>query len=338
MRLCTSSPARVAALSALLLALAATWSAPRAAHANPWVVPKDVRVLTLTGGADFADEEFLPDGTQQAFPLNGRFDSYFLDIGARYGLLDGVEINGSVQFKGVSYISDPFLAIPDPLPDEPVGYRDNILNFSQRGLGVADLYLGGVYQHVNGPVWLSSSISLQIPTGYTPPEQTFAEGTPSPENLADDVTLGDGKFEAEYELHFGAFINATGTLIQASAGYEARFNGPGHRATGLLKVGQRIDQRFFLFAEADSAFTLFDGAVIGQTFIAIDPTIPARDFTGDNIRAIDISLDRDFVTLRGGALFRFTKREVVFSVSRTVWGANFPVLTGATLGTILAFD
>jgi len=323
------------ALAVLLLTIIA---ASEVAHATPWVLPEGLTVMRLGGGVDFADSEFLPDGTNQAYPLNGRFESYYFEIEGRYGLVEKLEVGLKLQFKGVSYNSDPLLNPPATADPDLRDYREQVVSFSRRDVGLADIYLSTGYQHAKGAINLASTLVLKVPSGYTSPQETFANGEVAQQNVQDDVTLGDGKTSLEYRLHAGRFFNSTLTLIQLSAGYEARFNGPGHRAVGTLKFGQGVEERLFFFLGANTAITLFEGEPLGTGFVAVDPEVSALDFTADNVELIDATLDASFVSAEFGALLRLGDRELTLSVNRVLWGKNFPELTSIGLGTILIFD
>lgn len=325
----------LSALASLVALLA--MATPRDAAATPWVLPEGLTVLRLGGGVDFADSEYLPDGTHQSYPLDGRFESYYAEIEGRYGLAKRLEVGLKLQFKGVSYNSDPLLNPPDDANPGLRDYREEVISFSRRDIGLADIYLSANVQHLTGAVNLASGLVLKLPSGYTSPQETFADGQPS-QNVQDDVTLGDGKTSLEYRLHLGRFFSSTLTLFQLSAGYEARFNGPGHRAVGTLKLGQGVEERLFFFLGANTAITVFEGEPIGTGFVAVDPEVSALDFTAENVEVIDATLDASYLTAEFGALLRLGDRELTLSVSRVLWGKNFPELTSVGLGTILIFD
>jgi hypothetical protein len=304
----------------LLLALAPE------ARANPWVLPEGIAILHLTMGAQTAREEYLPDGARQVFPLDGHFDSYFLQIGGRYGLGSGWEISARGLLKGVTYSADAVVLGEDP----------GLLDFDQRALGLGDLYLGASHQHLDGGLRLASEVEVKLPTGYQSPRETFLAGDPA--RPGDDVTLGDGQVDLSYALQAGWVFEGTGTLAQGELGYRKRLQGPGDQGFAGVKLGQSVTPRVFLFAGVSGTLTLFEGEPLGTGLVAIDPTIPAERFTVDNVREVSISLDRDFVMVEGGAILRFEGREVVISASQVLWGSNFPRLTGASVGTLLVFD
>lgn len=321
-----------------LIAVLAVFVSPSPAHAGPWVLPEGLFVLGVSGGAEFADEEYLPDGTRQVFPLEGRFNSYHLGVEGRYGLSPTVEVGIKAQFKGVSYVSDPVLLLPGVDAPGLLDYRENVLSFNSGSVGVGDLWANIVYNHLAGGVQLSSQLQLKVPTGYQAPRETFVDEVKRQDKLGDDVTLGDGKVALGYRLQVGTFINRTGTLLQADAGYLARFNGPGHQAVAEVKVGQTVDEHLVFFVGADAAITLFQGRSLGVGLTAVDPTVSALDFEASNVREIPLRLDQDVVRAFGGAIVRFGGREVVLTASRVVWGTNTPITTGVHLGTVFAVE
>ncbi len=309
------------------------------AVASPWILPDGVKVFQLTAGTEFATGEFLPDGTQQAFPLNGRFDSYFLQLNGRYGIGHNLELGLRTQFKGVSYTSDSVLLFDGDFgAADEAELRNSVFSFSRGAIGLSDIHFSLGYQHLDGAVRLASVAELKVPTGYQAPRATFRDDDPNPDNLTDDVTLGDGQLDLLYSLQAGIFINKTLTLIELNAGYNARFNGPGHQGLAQIKLGQAIDEHIFFFISARGAMTLFDGDTLGDGFIAIDPSVDANAFTTDNITTIPLTRDRDYLFIEGGAILRFSGRELIIQASRAILGANFPELTGVSIGTLLVFD
>lgn len=327
----------MACAAALLLGMVALGHTR--AHASAWVLDKGVFAIGLFAGASLASSEYLPDGRNQAFPLRGRFDSYHVQLDARAGLGHGFELTFKTLVKGVSYQADPVI-----LSDQPAGAslsladaRKGVFNFSRRALGLADIYLGGVYQHYKGAVMIASSLELKLPSGYVGPKETFRDRSPLPGQVADDVALGDAQVDLQYLLEIGWVIPRTRTFFALNLGYRARFNGPGHQALGELKVGQAIGKRFFVFASAETALTLFDGEVIGTTFVAKDPSQPAESFELSNLDTLKLRLDRSFVTVGGGVILKAASHEWVAQVHRVVWGRNYSELTQFSLGVILPF-
>jgi hypothetical protein len=302
------------------------------------VLPFRKAVVGITAGAGFATREFLPNRKLVDYSLDGTFRSYDVELLGRVGVGMGFELSLKLDFKGVSYVADSVLLVDDQAaPGSPDGYRDAVFNFSSHEIGMADIHLGVAHQHLKGPVRLASALELKLPSGYRVPDQTFRDTEFGSQNISDDVTLGDGQVDLEYSLQLGAFLGRTRTALELNAGYRVRFNGPGHQAIGLFKVGQFVTRYLLLYASVDAAVTVFDGEVIGKTFVAIDPRVPARRFPVSNVEKVDYSLDRDQLTVGGGAILRVLDREWVLRVAHTPWGKNTAALTSVSLGVILPF-
>ena len=312
-------------------------SLARPADASPWILKKGSIVVGLNAGGQFARKEFLPDGKLQRFPLRGAADNYFLEVGGRYGLGGGFEISARTLLKGISYQSDAVLLPGNPPPKTLAENRAAVFDFSQRAVGLADIYVGLGYQHLKKPLRLASSLELKFPTGYRKPRETFNQGTPAPDRIGDDVTLGDGQVDLQYKLELGVFIRATRSVLQLDAGYRARFNGPGHQAIGQIKIGQMIGRFLLLYAAVNGARTVFDGEVIGKSYIAVNPDVLAKDYAGTDIKEVELTLDRDFVEVSGGAILRFARREWVLRVAHTVLGKNYSQLTSVSIGMLISF-
>jgi len=303
------------------------------------VARKGTTVISINAGADFATSEFLPDGKNQDFPLDGNFNSYFLSVAGRYGFPMGFELSLKATLKGVSYRADPILLVVDPSnpPQTLQEHRDAILNFTEQDFGLADLHLGVAHQHLKAPVVIASHLILKVPAGYSKPTGTFRDDTPGSANIQDDVALGDGQVDLEYSLQLGYVIPPTKTVLELDAGYRVRFGGPGHQFAGLFKVGQFITKYVLLYGGLETAITLFDGDEVGKSFVAIDPSVPAGSFPVTNISPIPLTLDRDYLMVRAGVIVRVLKREWVLNFAHTAWGKNVTRTTGFSLGVILPF-
>ncbi|MEL6544642.1 MAG: hypothetical protein AAFQ82_08445 [Myxococcota bacterium] len=333
-------------LIACLVALAAM-VAPSFAQASPWVLPKGKSVLSIKGGTDFASREFLiDDRREQRFPLRGRFESYSLQLAGRYGLFEDVEIGTRVTLKNVAYISDPvILASPDDAtnpctPDNATfqGCRERNTNFSSSDFGFSDIYFNLVMQHIGGSARAASNLEIKVPTGYTEPGETFQDGEVDPLSIVDDVALGDGRVHLQYKLETGWFISSSGTVLELAGGYRARLGAPGDQVLGEVKIGQNIGRRLFFFISADAALTIFEGRVLGQTFVSNRPNTPALEFTGDDVERRDFRLDNSFARATAGVIVRLNGREVVISASQIFAGENIPRLTSINFGAILPFQ
>ena len=323
-------------LTALLLVLLL---APTSALASPWVAKDGTTVLSVSAGADFATSEFLPDGKHQGFPLDGNFNSYYLEVSGRRGFPLGFEVNLKATLKGVSYRADPVLLVLDEKnpPSTLQEHRDAVIDFNEQAFGLADIQLGVAHQHLLALLRIASHLILKVPAGYDKPSSTFRDDTPSAANVQDDVALGDGQVDLEYSLRLGYMVPPTKTLLELDAGYRVRFGGPGHQFAGLFKLGQFITKYVLVYAGVEAAVTLFDGDELGKTFVAKDPEVPARLFQVGNIEAIPMTLDRDYLMIRAGVIVRVLKREWVLNFSHVAWGQNVARTTGFSLGVILPF-
>ncbi len=302
-------PSRRFAFVGAALCLMVLSSVP--AHASPWVLPKGATVFEVKAGTDFASREFLiDDGREQEFPLDGRFESYRLQLSSRYGAFEGVEFGAKISLQSATYTSDPII-----LPSEPGsgnvcngdgatldGCEQQVTDFTSSEFGFSDLYLNSVIQHIGGNARAASNIEIKIPTGYDAPAATFEGNRPSATAIADDVALGDGIVHLQYRLEPGAFIPSTGTVQEFAAGYRARQDG--HDAT---------------------------------TFSSIIPCTPARELDPSEVEQREFRLDYDFLRATAGIIVRLDGREVVLSASTIFWGENIARLSNISVGVVLPF-
>jgi hypothetical protein len=292
-------------------------------------VPDDELTILSNLDFSFAEEEFLPDGTRQDFPLEGSFASAQLTTTLRYGFSDVFEGGLVVRPKAVFYRADPVI-----LPKGTMDPNSRVLDFNSQRFGVADIDLFARYQFLEGPVVLTSESVLQLPTGYETPAGTFrndefAAGTGT---IQDDTTLGDGVAHLHQSFLLGAFIAPTSSFVRTDVGYKLRF-GAGDQVTGGVKFGQLIGERVVLFAGLSGAYTVYEGPDIGTSFVANDPSIPAEDFEASDIRFVDISLDKNFLNVRAGVIVQTGDAEFQLAYGRTVLGENIPVLNSVSIGT-----
>jgi hypothetical protein len=108
-------------------------------------------------------------------------------------------------------------------------------------------------------------------------------------------------------------------------------------ALELLKVGQFITRHVLVYASVELALTVFEGESIGTSATALDPSQPARRFMVNNVSFVPLSLDRDQLTVGGGAILHILDREWVLRVAHTPWGKKTAALTSFNLGVLLPF-
>lgn len=337
---------RIARTTAAIAGFAVLTLAASAASASPWTVPKDKLLLSLNYDFAFAENEFLPDGTYQSFPLNGRFTSSTLRLGGRYGFTDRLELATELTVKAVSFTADPIIPVfaddPEPGPFEAQEARALVRDFSNTIVGPADLFLTVRYNFLKGTFAFANETIIKLPTGYEPPSGTFTEEL----EVDDDLALGDGQTDIEDSLLFGLFIPQTKTFARADVGFRFRFGGPGHQGLASLKVGQFVGPKLVLFAGANGAYTVVDGDPIGSTFIsttgeleADDVLIGSPDQDGVNTIPVDLRIDKDFLKIEGGLLLLPKPGlEIQASYSQIVLGANIAAIQSVTLSTAIHFD
>lgn len=324
--------------SLVALALSTAWFVtPAAVSASPWTLPQGGLTVTTSTDFQYATDEFLITGEHQAFPLDGRFFSMNVRAGVRYGLTDRTEIGTNLVGSYVGYFSDPVylgdIIAPD-VGDEGSAerFRANIASFNRNAGGIGDLrlYLRQRFTPLRRFV-AAGEIVLKLPTGYTDPEGTFDEDDPS-RGINDDVALGDGQTDIDAKLLLG-WVPVNDWFLRLDAGYRIRTGGPGHQTMGAFKTGYRISDLVLPYVGVEGEYTVFDGDTVGQTFVAIDADVPASEFTGDNVRAEHLRLDRDWIRPSVGMIFALGGRDIDLSYGYVVWGRNVAQTHVFSLGT-----
>lgn len=328
----------------LVLTTLVVWLAfPATASASPWTVPQDDLAVDFRYDFQRADREYLPDGTLQPFPLDGSYTASQLSFGARYGFTDRVEGAVELNFKQVSYSSEPFVASGlDNFEDRRGLYEDGggLIDFSETRLGASDFYFRGRYNFLDkgGLIKLTTESELKLPAGYDEPSGTFAEDVPVPGDVRDDVTLGDGQVDLTQRLLFGAYIVPTRTFVSIDAGYEFRFGPPGDRLLGGVKVGQNLGDNVVVFAGSRGRYTTVQGESIGVSFITRSPELEPYELGSDEIEQVPLFLDKSSLDVTGGIIFKIGETEVQFAYNRTVLGENRPLIQTVSVGTSLALS
>jgi hypothetical protein len=310
---------------------------PSTANASPWTLPEDSFAAQLAYSFSVADQEYLPtaSATRQAFPLDGRFSSGQLDLAGRYGFTDKLEGEFGLAVKHLSYDAEPYLLPEGSYGSREEVYEESLVDFSDTRMGVShiDAALRYNFLDVGGMVKLTSETALKLPTGYEAPQGTFAQNGSGPPTVQDDVALGDGQTDLTQSAQFGFFVPATATFGRVDAGFRLRFGSPGHQATGVVKLGQRLGDSVLVYGRLGGAYTVTEGEVIGQSVITDTPNRSSRAL-GPNRRTVDLRLDRDFLQLGGGVIVQLGDFEVQASYSYIPVGRNIPALHTATLGSV----
>lgn len=305
------------------------------ATASPWTLPADELVLSLSQDFHYARDEFLPDGTRQAFPLEGEFRAISTRIGARYGFTDRIETYLELNIAAVTFRSDPLILANFPEGATAAEATDSIISFNTVEFGAADLNLGFRGNLLRGPVMITTGTEAKIPTGYDRPTGTFFVESDGSPGQGGQATLGDGQADITQYLHFGTFLPATRTFARLDLGFRYRFSSPGHQGLAGLRAGQFVGDNVVLTAGVGWLQTLFEGEVIGESYVARDANLPANQYTLEDIEIIEIGLDRDAVTLEAGLIATIRGIEVQANYGYTFLGANTAATHVVSLGTIL---
>ncbi|MCK6544440.1 hypothetical protein L6R52_01090 [Myxococcota bacterium] len=341
------------ALSAFVLGLAAT--TPGIALASPWVLPRGTMALDLAFNYQLADEEYFESGDARLFPLRGRYDAVSFRAAARVGVTDRFELELGLPVTLVSYQSDAVLLLPRPegsLESELDYYQRNIIPLARTAAGLGDLTVTGRWQWLLEPLAMATELRVKAPTGYDPPQGTFGDRPKSaeeflaeagrfvsPDNIRDDVTLGDGQLDLTLSMLFG-WASAHGTFVRLDAGYNFRFGGAGSQVVGALRAGQILGDGLLPYVGVQVARTVTEGEIIGVSVAAIDPSLPADQYAGtNNLLLREVRLERDLVELEAGLIVRLSpEAELNFGYQRVLWGRNTAAASGVSLGLGLRTD
>lgn len=332
-------------LISTMVALLAALVVPATASASPWVLEEDQ--LALTGRFDFqqANKEYFEAGSAVPYSLGGRYRAATFDLRARLGLVDQLELEVGIPLKLVSYRADPVILLPCEDPSLDCS-QQNVISVSQTTSGIGDIRLATRYQFLEGSLAGAFEFQLKTPTGYQQPSGTFGDEPKSaadfkenvatyvnPDNVEDDVTLGDGQVDLGGLVLMGWAL-PTKTFVRLDAGYLLRLAGAGDQVLGHLQIGQALGKRVLVVAGSRLAYAVQDGEVIGVSVAAEDPTLPAEDYEGTkNLKLREVPLSHSALDVHGGVLIRFTRQfELKLSYSRRVWGRNTALTQTVSLG------
>lgn len=325
--------------------------------ASPWALPKGR--LALTGSVDysFATLEYLDARRSRPFPLNGFFQSTTLALSGRYGLGRGWDVEAMVPVKVVSYASDPVILI-GPTSGSPAevfdGFQENVLDLSRTQAGIADVEVGLRKQWVRGASAFSTQIVVKVPAGYQGPAGTFGESPTTqeeflenaaefvqPENVRDDVTLGDGQVDVTAWLH-GGTATRSGLFVRGAVGYRLRLDDAADQILNEGRIGQALFGRVVLYGGYRWAYSVEQGRPIGVSVAAIDPELPATEYGGlTNLFLRELRLEQDELRVGGGFIIKiFPRVEINVGYERTVWGRNVSATNslGLSIGYLANFD
>ena len=327
-------------LLGLLLVALVVLTTPTRAAASPWTLRQGEVAVVAAFDYQWARREFLDSYSSRVFPLNGRYTAASMILGARAGFTDRLELEIQIPIKLVSYESDPVILIGDDMSGIDM-LQENVLDLSRTRRGIGDIWITGRYNLLRNPLALAVETRLKTPTGYDPPEGTFGDrprnsqefldnvGTfVTPENISDDVALGDGQVDLQLNFLMGASFR-TRTFIRLDAGYNLRVRA-GDQIIGSFKIGQAIGSKILVYADVSGGYTVEDGDVIGVSVAAIDPRLPATEYGGlTNLRLREVRLERDFLSMAVGGIVRITDAvEMNIGYSRVLVGRNTSQVNG----------
>jgi len=311
---------------------------PATALASPWTLGKARGVVGVSSDVGLADREYLISGEFQKFPLRGRFFGANLRAGVRYGITNRLEIGGRLTLAHVSYEADEiFLGEPvtpavGDLTDEGQ-LVDSLVSLDRRATGLGDVDLHVRFKITPLDLWQFSAapeLQLKIPTGYAQPQGTFADDGTN----ADDVTLGDGQFDATLRMHAGVIPHPR-FFARGDIGYRLRLFGPGQQVVGGLRLGGKIGPFLIPYAGSDFEHTFTEGKVVGVSLTTTTPDKPARDFRASDLVATEYRLDRTALRPTAGLIFSFEKYELELAYAVTAWGRNVAQVHSIKLGAAL---
>ena len=308
-------------------------------YASPWLLPKDHFALSATYDYAYARQEFLAtNGELTDFSLNGRYHAHSYTLGVRLSITEYIELETRLPFKTVNYQADPVVLLPSG-PDVQRAfdyYQENIINLNQSVMGLGDMSLAARFKLSTYPIASSLEFGLSAPTGYAAPAGTFGDQPTSvedfvenaavyvnPDNIQDDITLGDNAFAMTSLLHLG-YGHANGFFIRGSAGFRVRNQGAGDLFLYEVKLGQFVKPWLLVYGGVYQEKTVVSGRVIGVSVAAEDPSLPAQEYEGfKNLKPILISLDRDLLSTPVGVLIK-PLPNVNFTLTYTpiLWGRN----------------
>lgn len=331
---------------AFYLVLAGLFVSTTASAGSPWVLAPEKSVVQFDFRSEFADREFLPDGTNQDFPLRGSFQGQTLGFTFRHGLGHGLELGFAGSYKGLSYVSDPVTVVSQAGNDGVQLLPTFSLSEEQKGLG--DLILSLRYNLLGGAILITPEVEVKIPTGYEGPAGTFAGDNPGiavdedgafveqrtgDVPVLDDLALGDAQVDATGALLFGTYIKATKTFGKADVGFKYRFSGPAPTTTYGVKLGQFIGKSFVMFAGVNGEQRLGKGEPIGLSFATLQPETSAQAFPVGNFKLFTLRRDKSFTEVSGGGLLRLSDYEIILSGGRILDGKNVAESTFVSLST-----
>lgn len=324
------------------------------AAASPWTLPRGNVVFATSYNFQSARQEFFAERVARNFPLNGQYTGHAFTLGFRAGVTDRLEVELQVPIRSVTYDSDPVLLLPRPagsMLSEFQWAQRNIIALSRSTSGVGDISAAARYRLLLRPLAIAAELRIKVPTGYTGPAGTFGAQPQTsaeflansaqlvtPQNVRDDVTLGDGQVDITPSVLFGVAFPSR-TFLRVDLGYNIRLGAAAHQFQTALRVGQVFGDVLF-YGWAQFAYAVTQGELIGVSVAAIDPDLPATEYSGtNNLLLRELRLERDSLDLGAGVIFRLAPQvEMNVGYARTVWGRNTSAADSFSVGIAVRAD
>jgi len=323
-----------------LMALLAFGLASNAA-ASPWTLPAGDVALKFSTDLQFADREFLQEGDNVPFSIDGEFWAGHFRSDLRYGITDRIEVGGQLSFDYLSYNADEVffgegVINTEFTPGSQQSIAANIVSVDRTAAGLGDirLFLRNRLTPLGRAV-VATEVNLKIPSGYEQPVGTFTEDDPA-RGVGDDVTLGDGQMDVTGMLLMG-FAPTWDMFVRIDVGGRYRLFGPAPQVVAAFKTGYRVSDSFLPYVQLDTTISIGEGDSIGQTFESLDPELPASAYTLATLNPRNQTLDRSFISPGFGMIFTTGTRDIDISYSTMAWGKNIPQLHIVSVGTNLRF-
>ncbi len=310
-------------------------SAPGMVSASPWTLPQHDLVVSTDFSFASASKEFLNDGTNQLYSVNGQLRTSSLALSLRYGFTDNFEMEIRPTFKQLSYKSDPVLLGVLEEPYSLDDARSQIIDFDSSVIGAGDMDLVGRYSLLRSKFLLvTAEGGSKIPLGYKQPQGTFSslDFESAQFEVGDDATLGDGQIDIHAGLLFGTYVPLSRTFARVDTAYNHRFSTPGDQVLANVKVGQYLGQSLILVGGVRWAKTITDGEPIGETFVDTDPGQSAQQFDSSKVDVRPLYLDRDYTIVELGVIAQFEHIEFRVAVEDVLDGRNYADLRTLNFG------
>lgn len=277
---------------------------------DPVVLAPGTGSVVIYGGAVSADHFYTIDGDLRRFDTNGTgFSAVTFGLTLRYGIIDGMELNGELPISSLSVTS--------------------LMRFPDRSIfAPAYLGLGGTVRLLESPLNASADLMLKIPPGFH-------------RGIYDDPEhpsfLSDGFFQVSAGLNLGAWLDPV--WLKGRLAYNWRDEEPVDEALYAIQIGVTRVEGTGIHVGVDGVIPLDDVARPARPFYAGASGSPEQLGQIDGGTGRFATIDREsYLALAAGAYVDITSA-VTLSGNYTIrlFGQNSLALAGAFLGIGYAF-